>query len=62
MAIFSDALVPDLISAVMSRMEGVRFTESAMTEVLSQLAVDMPEHAEKLEEISAFLVSAITFS
>jgi lipoate---protein ligase len=62
MAIFSDALVPDLISAVMSRMEGVRFTESAMTSALSQLAADMPGHAEKLEEISAFLVSAITFS
>lgn len=60
--IFSDALIPELIEAVSEVLTSTRFDRQSVLEALATLAATMPEHSQKIEEVSLFLVHSLTFS
>lgn len=59
--IFSDALVADLIDALIKNLTGIPFCKDDIVRSLNLLSTKKPQHKEKIEEVAEFLSTSLSF-
>jgi hypothetical protein len=58
-AVFSDALMPDLIEAYNTQLQDIRFTKEQLLQALERTKAQFPDYGEYISETADFLVTSL---